>query len=250
MSKISAVILTRNSENLIADCMESLNFCDQILLIDDNSTDRTIDLAQRLGAHVISAPQGLDFSDKRNLALKKVNTSWIFYIDSDERVSTSLKNSIMQVVKDSKSNQYTAYDILRQNYYLGRNPWPKIEKMTRFFKKSALKKWAGELHETAVIEGKIGELVGYLLHYTHSDLTSMLNKTLEWSEVEANLRYKAKHPKITWWRFPRVMLTAFWNSYVGQRGYKVGTVGLIESIYQAYSMFITYARLWEMQRSK
>ena len=69
----------------------------------------------------------------------------------------------------------------------------------------------------------------------------------EWSKVEAELRFESNHPKMSAWRFFRVILTAFFNSYIKQRGWKVGAMGLIESIYQAFSIFITYARLWELQ---
>jgi hypothetical protein len=75
----------------------------------------------------------------------------------------------------------------------------------------------------------------------------MIAKTNEWSEIEAQLRFNNDHPIISWWRIFRVMLTAFWQSYVKQSGWKAGTVGLIESIYQAFSMFVTYSKLWEMQ---
>ena len=75
----------------------------------------------------------------------------------------------------------------------------------------------------------------------------MISKTIEWSQIEAELRFNANHPKITWWRFPRVMLSAFFDSYIKQGGWRVGTAGIIESIYQAFSIFITYAKLWEKQ---
>ena len=76
----------------------------------------------------------------------------------------------------------------------------------------------------------------------------MLSKTNEWSHVEAKLRYESNHPYIVPWRLLRVMLTAFMRSYIYEKGWKAGTVGVIESIYQAYSMFITYAKLWEIQQ--
>jgi len=78
----------------------------------------------------------------------------------------------------------------------------------------------------------------------------MLEKTISWSEVEAQLRYDSSHPKMTWWRFPRVMFRAFADSYIRQKGWKAGTAGVVESMYQSFSMFITYARLWEMQQGK
>ena len=78
----------------------------------------------------------------------------------------------------------------------------------------------------------------------------MLAKTIKWSDTEAQLRYKNNHPRMTWWRFPRVILQAFYQSYIVQQGYKVGTVGVVESLYQSFSMFVTYAKLWELQQKK
>ena len=75
----------------------------------------------------------------------------------------------------------------------------------------------------------------------------MLNKTIEWSKIEAELRFKSDHPKMTWWRFPRVMIKAFINSYITQGGWKAGATGIVEGTYQAFSIFITYARLCELQ---
>ena len=78
----------------------------------------------------------------------------------------------------------------------------------------------------------------------------MLSKTIAWSSQEALLRYNSGHPKMSWWRFPRVMISAFLSSYVKQQGYRAGVVGIIEGIYQSFSMFVTYAKLWELQKSQ
>lgn len=263
MSKISAVILTKNSENIIADCIESVSFCNEVLIIDDNSTDRTVDLAKRLGARVEHLEGGtlsvverddsfmveIDFSAMRNFGLKKSKNKWILYIDADERVTPELKESIQNAANQRKP-EFKAYKIRRKNFYLGNHEWPYIESLERFFERSVLKGWYGELHETPKVDGQLGQLKGFLHHYTHTDLTSMVNKTVTWSAVEADLRLKSNHPHMTWWRFPRVMITAFLNSYIRQKGYKAGTAGLIESIYQSFSIFITYARLWELQQQK
>jgi glycosyltransferase involved in cell wall biosynthesis len=244
---ISAIIIAKNEENLIADCIDSIGFCDEIMLIDNNSSDRTADLAKKLGAKVVKANTS-DFSDLRNIGLKHSSGKWVLYIDSDERVSEELKKSIIEVVKSE--DKYVAFKVMRKNFYLGNTEWPKIEKMERLFLREKLMSWKGKLHETPVFEGEAGELDGFLLHYTHRNLTQMLEKTIVWSDTEARLRFDANHPKMTWWRFPRVMLTGFFDSYIKQKGYKAGTAGLIESVYQAYSSFITYAKLWELQNPK
>jgi len=106
------------------------------------------------------------------------------------------------------------------------------------------------VHETPTIKGAFGEIERPINHYTHRSLSQMVEKTNEWSEYEAELRIKAGHPEMTWWRFFRVIVTAFFKSYVFEKGYKNGTEGIIEAIYQSFSIFITYAKLWEMQREK
>jgi glycosyltransferase involved in cell wall biosynthesis len=257
MSKISAIVITKNQENIIADCLDSVSFCDEIIVVDSGSEDRTVEVAKRIGAKVFQLKTS-DFSKLREFGLDKATNDWVLYVDTDERVTADLAADIKYQIASIRQAQdrnikYSAYRIQRKNFYLGtsaKNEWPYIEKLERLFRKESLKGWKGELHESPIIHGQIGELDGYLLHYTHRDLTSMLEKTIEWSKIEAELRYKSNHPKMTWWRFPRVMLTSFFNSYLRQGGWKVGTVGLIESIYQSFSTFITYARLWEMQNKK
>lgn len=245
MNKISAIIITKNSEKLIADCMDSVSFCDEIIVIDDNSTDKTSDLATHFGAKVYQFASK-SFSEKRNFGLKKAKNKWIIYIDDDERISSELKKNILKIVSLPKTEFYS-YKLQRKNFYLGKNEWPVIEKMERLFRKNELEKWVGDLHETPVFKGTAGELDGYLFHYTHQNLKRMVEKTIEWSGIEADLRFRNNHPQMTWWRFFRVMITGFYGSYIQQKGYKVGVAGLIESLYQSFSMFMTYARLWELQ---
>lgn len=250
MSKISAIVIAKNEENMIADCLDSVSFCDEIVVVDGGSDDRTAEVAKRMGANVFTFKSD-DFSKLRNFGLSKARYEWVLYADADERMTEELRREINHLIIDNgRVEKLNAYFLHRKNFYFGsskKNEWPHIEKLERFFRKDKLKGWRGELHERPIIYGKIGELDGYLLHYTHRDLTSMLNKTIKWSKVEAELRLKSNHPKIVWWRFLRVMFTAFFDWYIRQKGWKTGTVGLIESIYQMFSMFITYARLWEIQ---
>lgn len=245
-NNISAIIIAKNEENMIADCLDSVSFCDEIIVVDNGSEDKTADIAKRFGAKVFLQKSD-SFSDLRNYGLRKAKNNWILYVDADERVTDELRLNIQFQISNSKYPMPTVYKIKRKNFYLGDNEWPYLEWMERLFRKGSLKGWKGDLHETPLIEGKIEELDGFLLHYTHRDLASMLKKTIEWSKIEAELRFKAGHPKMTWWRFLRVMLTTFFDYYCRQGGWKLGTAGLIESMYQSFSMFITYARLWEMQ---
>jgi len=246
MNKISAVVIAKNEEQIIGDCLESLSFCDEVIVINNSSTDKTEQVAEGLGAKVYSIDSN-NFSELRNFGLQKAHHEYLLYLDADERIDSKLKDSILKAASEDK---YAFYYLKRQNYYLGKNAWPHIEKMERLFRKKDLQGWRGELHETPEVKGEGKILDGLILHFTHRDLESMVNKTLRWSTTEAILRYNQNHPKMTWWRFPRVMLMAFIDSYVRQGGYRAKTAGLIESIYQAFSIFITYAKLWELQQKE
>lgn len=250
--KLSVIILTKNEKEMIKDCLSSvIDIADEIIVIDDESTDKTLEIAKSFNAKIFIHKK-VDFANQRNFGLSKATGDWILYLDADERPTPELKQEINQITRNPElvtSKPVNCYYLKRQNYYLG-YPWPYLEKIQRLFKKESLKGWYGELHESPIIEGKTGTLKNNLIHFTHRDLTSMLNKTIEWSKIEAELRFKAGHPQVCWWRFLRVMLTQFWNYYIIQKGYKAGTVGIIESFYQAFSIFMTYARLYELQSTK
>ncbi|MEK7502080.1 MAG: glycosyltransferase family 2 protein [Patescibacteria group bacterium] len=242
--KLTGIVIAKNEEEMIEDCLESLQFCDEIVVVDNESEDKTSEISKKYGARVIKVKSD-DFSKLRSEGLKNLSSDWVLYLDADERVTLELGKEIKQIIINP--GEFKAFRIKRKNYYFGNKEWPKIEKLERLFRKKNLKGWYGKIHESPQVEGEIGELQNYILHYTHRDLGQMLDKTNEWSEVEAELRFKSDHPKMSWWRFPRVMISAFFDSYYKQKGYKAGIAGLIESIYQSFSIFITYAKLWEKQ---
>lgn len=265
--KLSVIIIAKNEEKIITDCLKSVSWADEIVVVDDCSQDKTMEIAKENGAKVYVHKME-DFARQREFGLKKAKGEWILYLDADERATKELKSEILALLKaqDSRhkisslssevgfnssdggtAENIVAYKIPRKNFYFGRYEWPTVEKIERLFLKKALKGWKGPIHESPIIKGEVGELKNYLLHYTHQDLSSMVKKTNEWSEIEAQMLYKAGHPKMTWWRFLRVMMTKFWQSYISQGGWKIGTPGLIESIYQGYSYFIVYTKLWEKQ---
>lgn len=247
MTKLSAIVLAKNQEEMIVDCLESLTFCDEIVVIDNGSTDRTVEIAKKMKARVVAFTSD-DFSSLRNKGLEEIKGEWVLYVDTDERVSPTLRKSIESAVVRIEEKEIGGYKLQRKNFYYGNHEWPFVEKLERLFRKDALKGWQGKLHESPQVRGEIEELDGFLLHYSHQNLTDMVEKTIKWSEVEAKLRFATHHPQMSWWRFFRVMITGFFDSYLRQGGWRAGTMGLVESIYQSYSLFITYARLWELQQ--
>lgn len=249
MTKISAIILSKNSEKLIGDCLESIKWVDEIVLVDESSADKTLDIAEKYKGVVVVRGEG-SFSKKRNLGAKKASGEWLFYIDADERVTPLLKKEIEKATS-KKGSKYLAYAIPRKNILLGHEMhhggwWP--DYVLRLMKKEALVSWKGRLHEQPEIKGKVGKLVNPLTHITHRYLKEMVAKTNEWSGIEAKLLYNSGHPKMVWWRFLSIAAREFWKRGIKEMGFLDGTVGIIEIIYQMYSRMITYAKLWELQK--
>ena len=247
--KLSVIILTRNEEAMIKDCLESVKWADEIILVDTGSTDKTREIATKYQAKIIEVTSKKpDYASWRNKGLAVAKGDWVFYLDADERVTPGLRKEIEEVIK---KNQGGAFAIPRRNFYLGKEvkhggSWPDYVK--RLFKKNKLKKWRGRLHEEPVYEGELSHLKEPMLHLTHRDLSAMVEKTRQWSKIEAELLYQAHHPPVTWWRILRIMMGEFWLRAIKQQGWQDGTVGWIEIIFQMFSRFITYARLWERQQ--
>lgn len=241
---LSAIIIAKNEAPRIERCLSTVGFADERIVVDNGSADDTARLAKKT-AHVVKSFSS-DFSHLRNLGARKAKGMWLLYIDADEQVSDELKKEILEKIND-EGLRMKGYFITRQNYYLG-TKWPTRDKMIRLIKKEALQQWTGSLHEHPEIAGVVGQLEEPLIHDTHRSLSDMIAKTNEWSDIEAKLRFDQHHPQVTWWRLLRVMLTGFWQSFIREGGWKAGVVGWIESLYQGFSMFITYAKLWELQK--
>ena len=240
---LSAIIIAKNESKRISACINNLSWADEIILIDNGSTDDTVSVACRHKVIVIKE-HAHNFSRLRNVGARRARGSWLLYVDADETVTHRLQEEILKIIHNPRA--LAAYVIPRSNVYLG-HVWPHQDGMVRLIKKTSFVTWEGILHEHAIIRGSIGILSQPFIHNTHRSLAEMVAKTNEWSAYEAKLRLDVRHPPISWWRILRVMNTAFYDSFIRQGGWKAGSVGWIESIYQSFSIFITYAKLWELQ---
>lgn len=246
---ITAIILTRNEEKNLKDCLESLKWTDEIIIVDDCSNDKTIEIAKKYTNKII-VHKMINFSDQHNFAVTYATGDWLLYVDADERVGDDLKE---EITKKIANDNYQGYEILRLNNFLGQfmyhGGWYP-EYLIRLMKKKALEKWQGEIHETAKVTGIIGRIDKPILHFAHRSISEMLNKTIKWAKIEALLRFQANHPKMNLKRFLGAMWREFFYRAIKKSGWKDGIIGWIEIIYQTYSVFITYASLWEMQNKQ
>ncbi len=229
---ISDIILVGGNYNkkLLNKSLDSLSWVDEIIKIETDKLPR-------------------NFADWRNEGAKEAKNDWLLYIDTDEEVTPELKKEILLIINHSPLT-INAYAIPRKNILLGQRMrwggwWP--DYVLRLIKKDSLIGWKGELHEQPEIRGEVGKLKEPLIHISHRSLTEMVEKTNEWSEIEARLLYNSGHPQMAWWRFFSVAGREFWYRGILKLGFLDGVVGIIEIIYQMFSRMITYAKLWELQ---
>lgn len=246
---LSVVVLTKNEEQMIQACLESVNWVDEIVVIDNASSDKTKDIAKKYTKSVYSY-KDTNFSSLRNKGMEKTTKDWVLFVDADERVMQPLKEEINDLIQ---TKEYVAYALPRNNIILGKKvsygPY-KNDWVIRLVKRSGFKEWVGEVHEYMTFEGKLGYANHPLLHLTHRNLDQIILKSVEWSKIDADLRIAAGHPPMTQWRFLRILITELWQQGIIRKGFFNGTIGTIDAILQTFSLFMTYVRLWQMQQGE
>jgi glycosyltransferase involved in cell wall biosynthesis len=248
--KISVVIIARNAAGKIEEAIRSAKpIADEIIVLEGRSTDNTVEIAGREGARVVRQ-LGKNFSEWRNQGMETAKGEWVLYLDHDEKITQELAKEIKNVISNSS---FVAFAIPRLNIIFGKpmrhgGLYPDYQQ--RLFLKRGFKKWVNELHEEPRYEGRMSHLKNHMIHNKHDNISEMIDKTNEWSVVEAKLLLGSGHPKMSWWRFFRIMLTELWDKLIVKGELLDGTAGIIYAIYQMWSRFITYAKLWEMQNSK
>ncbi len=246
---LSVAVIAKNEEDKISTCLESVKWADEIIVVDNASTDKTKDIAKKYTEKIFSVEME-DFSSLRTFAFDKTKGDWILYVDADERVLKDLKEEILTLVSNS---EHSAYALSRKNIIFGKEEkygpfWP--DWVIRLIKKSDFISWVGSVHEYATFKGSLGYTKKSLLHLTHRNIDQIVLKSLDYSKIDANLRLRSGHPKMVGWRLLRILLTETINQGIIKKGFFSGTIGVIDSILQVFSLIITYIRLWEFQQPK
>lgn len=233
---------------MIAGCLRRLRFADEVIVVvDDRSRDTTRELAERSGAHVFME-HFESFSQLKNAALARASGDWALVVDADERVTLGLQKEIVAAL----NGPYDAYSVARDNYFFGHHMhwggWP--ERMVRLFRRGSAR-YEGDIHERLCFSmgsPRVGRLDGSLAHFTHRCIGHNLAKTADFGEVQARELLAAGHPPVRAATFARVMATELWHRLIRGRAYRDGMPGVVEAIYQPFSLFTVYVRLWELQQ--
>lgn len=239
--KISATIITYNEERNLPRAIESLRCCDEILVVDSGSTDRTVELAQKFGARVLEA-DWRGYSGQKNYASDQAANDWVLSIDADEALSEDLEGEIWHLKKNGA--EHDAYTVPRLAQYLGRwilhSGWYPDRKIRLFDRRRA--RWYGDyVHESVQSTGRVGELQGNLLHYTCGSLSEHLKTMDRYTTLAAEEIVARKKPV----GYRHLLLDppwTFFRSYVLQRGFQDGIEGLAIAQMAALYTFLKYAK--------
>jgi glycosyltransferase involved in cell wall biosynthesis len=214
------------------------------------STDQTGHRAEEAGATVYSFGHTRYVEPSRNFAFEKADGEWVFILDADERITDQLAHEVQEVIA---TTSHTHFKVPRKNIF-GRVKWLKHggwwpDHQMRLVQKSAFRDWPTQIHSTPVISGTLGYLENPFLHYFHGNLETMVAKTALYEGIEADLLHAAGRD---------ASVPLFFRKYLGElsrrlirnKGFLDGKIGILESLYQAYSKTITYLLLYEKKKSR
>ncbi len=239
--KISATIITHNEERNLPRAIESLRCVEEIIVMDSGSSDRSVEIAEKLGARVVeSAWPG--YTNQKNLAAERATHDWILSIDADESLSEALEAEIWRLKKNGP--QFDAYTLPRLAQYLGRwirhSGWYPDRKVRLYHRCKAT--WVGAyVHESVTVNGTVGHLESNLLHFTCDSLSEHM-KTMDRYTTLAAEQLLASREKITWGRLLLEPPWTFFRTYIVKLGFLDGVEGLAIANMAALYNFLKYAK--------
>ena len=246
---ITAIILTKNEEKNIERCINSIKWCNEIIVIDDSSFDKTTEIARKLDARVYLHPLK-NFSDQRNFGLSKANGEWVLFVDADEVASDALAFEILSVIEkwtNEIGREYKGYRISRFDSIWGKQLkyGESGIKLLRLAKKGG-GEWVGNVHERWRIKGRTGILKSPLIHYPHQSVAEFIKEINFYTDIRAQELY-LKKVKIYWWAIIVYPLAKFVLNLFIRRGFLDGIRGLIFAIVMSFHSFLVRGKLWLLQ---
>ncbi|MFA5146543.1 MAG: glycosyltransferase family 2 protein [Candidatus Omnitrophota bacterium] len=248
MEKICCIVITYNEERNIGECLRSVKWADDVVVVDAFSTDRTAEIAEGHNATVFREEwQG--YGAQRNFGLSKSRCEWVFFIDADERVPDVLASEIKERL-DADKGLYDGYYIPRRSFYLGR--WIRYGEWQPDLKLRLVRKGAGEwsshrVHEEFVLGGEAGLLGNFMEHYTYRDIRHHMEKFNLYSTLSAHDMLERRE-KVRCYHMLTRPCARFLKGYIFKQGFKDGFAGLVIAVMQSFEVFLRYSKLREIGR--
>lgn len=247
--KISVIVITLNEEKNIADCLKSVGWANEIIVVDSNSTDATREIARQYTAQIFNVDwQG--YAENKNIALGHCQGDWILWLDADERITPELAQEIQLAIQTDAN--YAGYKMPRKAFFLGR--WIQHcgwypGHVLRLFRRNRARFNNNLVHEGVEITGPIGQLKNNMLHFTDPDLNHYLWKFNRYTSLAAQQLYERGF-KVKLWDILLRPWHTFMKMYFFKAGFLDGMQGFILSLLSGWYVFAKYAKVWEFSRNK
>ena len=248
--RLSAIIITRNEAHQIAECIASVSFCDEIIVVDGNSTDSTVEIASSLGCRVIQTADWPGFGKQKQRALEAATGQWVLSIDADERVTDDLRSEILLGIA---SNSLNGFYLNRKSQFLGRwmnhGGWDP-DWTLRLVRRQSAAFDLSPVHERLLVQGSTEKLKGPLLHYSYRSIADILTKQKTYALAGSEKRKGNGHSSTLLIALTR-SLWAFFRHYIFQLGFLDRRQGLVAAIAKSQETFWKHlAAAWPGDRSK
>lgn len=245
---ISVVILTKNESERILDCIGSITgWVDEILLVDDFSSDDTVKIAESKGAKVLIKRMENE-GRHRNWAYVQAKNDWILSLDADERATDELKKEIAAL--NLSNNEYCAYSVPRRNYigsywlkHGGQYPAAQV----KLFRKDSFQYEEVQVHPRAFLKGACGHLTNDIIHYSYRDFGDFLSKLNRQTSLEAE-KWFSTGRKMSFGHALWRTIDRFFRKYIGKRGYLDGFVGFMLAVFDSMYQIVSYSKFWELKK--
>lgn len=253
MAKLSVVINAQNVESDLPRALTSVkNLADEIVVVDQDSTDKTAEVSKKFGAKIFKHESVRYVELSRNFAISKASNEWILILDPDEEVPAGLSKQIKEILKNPKADFYR---IPRKNIIFGKWIehtlwWPDYQ--TRLFKKGKVS-WSEVIHSVPMVSGSGSDISAKedfaILHHNYDSIEQYLEKLNRYTSVQADLLINSGY-KFSWRDLIAKPMKELINRYFTGEGYKDGLHGFALSLLQAFSELVTYVKLWQKNKFK
>jgi glycosyltransferase involved in cell wall biosynthesis len=250
MNALSVVIITKNEEANMQECLESVSWADEIILVDDESTDKTVEIASRYKqVRIFHKKMKEGFGPQKQYALKQAHNKWILSIDADERITAEGRKEIMDKIL---SDDFDGYYFRRKNFVFGKFINDFQPRNLRLFKRSKGRFSNARVHESLVLDGKIGTMQEPIIHYSRAtrSISDYINTLNLYTSLSAQDLY-SRGKRITILTIPIYFLLhplyLFFRLLLLKGHWKDGATGILLSLMRVLDGFINYIKLWEHQ---
>ncbi len=239
---LSVIVITKNEASRIGDCLASVQFADEIIVLDGFSTDATADIARAHGAQVHQAADWPGFGPQKNRVLALATQPWVLSIDADERVTPELQAEIVQTLAQPSCD---GYQIARLSDFCGKKIrhsgwWP--DYVLRLFRRELGRFDNVPVHEQVLVQGRVGKLKSWFLHFPFDDLEALVTKTNRYSSDAANMM-ALKGRRVGVFGLITHSVWTFIRIYLLRRGFLDGRHGFVLAVTAASGSFLRYSKL-------